>query len=633
MKKKFLTIFIASIICAILSSLAEVFIFNFKIITLDENNQSISEISYTTETANKDTIIKFSADNKFINKLVIEYTTDKTIDYSLSYTYTGLYGNESTIENLADKFEKSFSSSITNIGETVSDITIRYKNTDHLKINKISIDNNFYFNYFRAIAIFLTLMIIFFLIYFYKDGFRIEKLHIYFAVLCSLLGSMIIVSQPAATFYSWDDQIHFEETIKWFGGTINYSNGEYNLSDVNVLDSAGRDSINSAAEKQIQIDYFNSDINSAYTKNLSHIPSFEKISYLPMAIGYNFAKFIHLPFIICFQLGKIFNLLCYIFLMAYAIKILKAGKRLLTIIALLPSIVFLASEYSYDPAVFAGLAIFIVHLVNLFLDKTTKFNFKTCLIMILSITYACFAKAIYAPFIFLILLIPKERFQNPKQSKLVKTGFIGIMVFLLSLAILPALNGSTQSDPRGENTSASEQISLIVKHPLDYATVLNNTAVSNFSYKLIGSETLESFSYMNPQESVDPATPASVFDKDRTNFYYILLILLIFVFLTDNKDNRLTKKQRLFGIGTILFIILLIWSALYLSFTPVGSNTIEGVQGRYFLPLLFPLLFFLQPKNLQNKINPKLYNGLILSIPTIITIILIYSLILIPYSF
>ena len=633
MKKKFLTILIASIICIILSSLAEIFIFNFKTITLDKKDQSVSEISYNIENTDKSTIIKLDIDHKFINKLVIEYSTSQTVDYSLSYNYVGLYGNESTKENLPDKFEKSFSSSITNIEETVSSLTIQYETTNQLKINKISIDNNFYFNYFRAVAIFLALMAIFSLIYFYKDGFRAEKIHIYFAVLCALLGTMIIVSQPAATFYSWDDQIHFEETIEWFGGTINYSNGEYNLSNVNVIDSAGRDSINSAAEKQNQINYFNSDIDPNYAKNLSHVPSFEKISYLPMAIGYNFAKFIHLPFVICFLFGKIFNLLFYIFLISYAIKILKFGKRLLAVIALLPSIIFLASEYSYDPAVFAGLTIFIVHIVNLLLDKTAKFNFKTCLIMISSITYTCFAKAIYAPFILLTLLIPKERFQNPKQSKLVKAGFIGIMIFLLSLAVLPALNGSTQSDPRGKNTSAAEQASLIIKHPLDYTTVLNNTAVSHFGYKLIGSDTLKSFSYMDPQENVDPATPNSVFDKDCTNFYYILLILLIFVFLTDNKGNHLTKKQRLFGICTTLLIMLLIWSALYLSFTPVGSNTIEGVQGRYFLPLLFPLLFFLQPKNIQNKINPKLYNGLILAIPTVITIVLIYSLILVPYSF
>jgi uncharacterized membrane protein len=35
---------------------------------------------------------------------------------------------------------------------------------------------------------------------------------------------------------------------------------------------------------------------------------------------------------------------------------------------------------------------------------------------------------------------------------------------------------------------------------------------------------------------------------------------------------------------------LSIFGTLYLTFTPVGKNIIEGVQGRYFLPLAAPLV-------------------------------------------
>ena len=34
-------------------------------------------------------------------------------------------------------------------------------------------------------------------------------------------------------------------------------------------------------------------------------------------------------------------------------------------------------------------------------------------------------------------------------------------------------------------------------------------------------------------------------------------------------------------------VILLIWLAMYLSFTPVGEMKIAGVQARYYLPLLY----------------------------------------------
>lgn len=632
MKKKILSITIASIICAVLSVVAEILIFNFNIIKLDKQNNPSAEISYESETTKNETIIKLNINDKFINKLIIDYDAAKTTNYSLSYAYKGLYGNETTSEEISDKFDNSFSESITNIGETVSNVLIKYSNADSVKINQISIDNEFHFNYFRTIFVFLAFLTIFFLIYFYTLGFSTDKLHIYFAVICTLLGFMLIVAQPAATFYSWDDQIHFETTVNWFGGTIHYSNGEYNLSNSNVTESAGRDSINSADEKQNQINYFNSDIDHNLTKtDLTFMP-LDKLSYFPMSIGYNLAKILQLPFTMCFQIGKIFNLLFYVLLMAYAIKISKIGKLLLTFLALLPTNIFLASEYSYDPAVIAGTTIFIVQIINLLLNKTTKFDFKTAIIMIASISYACFAKAIYAPLILLFLLIPKDKFKSVKQSRLAKVGMSILMILLLSLAVFPSLNGGSQSDARGGDTSVSRQFSTIINHPLDYAKLLTNTAGKQFNYRLIGNDTLRNFSYMNPK-IIPSSNQMDLVDKDRSNAYYLLLIILIFLFLTDSKGNQLTKKQRLVGIGVVLSIIILIWSALYLSFTPVGSDTINGVQNRYFIPLLFIFLLLIQPKNIHNKIPQKIYNSLPMVITTIITIIMLYCFILAPYSF
>ena len=632
MKKKILIAIFTFISCVLLSVVIEIFGFNYKNITLSENDQSIPSVSYTSESVNDLTTVQIKLDNKYVDKLVIDYHSTENIEYTIVYTYSGPYGNQIESEKSVDMFDDSFTSSVTNIEKTVSNITIEYKSTDNLTINNISTDNHFHFNYYRMIFILIVFFTIICLIYFYKNGFRTEKLHIYFAILCSLLGSMIITAQPAATFYSWDDQIHFEKTIDWFGGTIKYSNGEYNLSDATVLDSAGRSAVFSADEKQKLAEYLDSNIDHDYTKTLSRIPSLDKISYFPMAIGYNLAKIIHLPFTACFYIGKIFNLIFYTLPIAYAIKIIKVGKRLLAIIALLPTNVFLASNYSCDPAVFTGLTILIAHIVNLFLDKTTKLDFKTAVIIIAAAVYACFAKAIYAPFLLLTLLIPKERFSSSKQSKLVKIGFFVITIFLLSISFLPNLSGSSQSDSRGGDTSTGEQLSLILNHPFDYATVLGDTAVNRFSYKFLGNKTIEDYSYMNPTgTSIENSTNAA--NGYESNIYYIILLLLFFVFLTDNKNNVINKKQRWSGIGITLFVILLIWSALYLSFTPVGLNTINGVQGRYFLPLLFPILLFIQPRRIQNKINPKIYNTLIFATISTIVAILTYLIILVPYSF
>lgn len=619
MKKRIIQIFLAICCCLALSAIIESLGFNFN--TIFKKPDSIQNIAYQKSDNNTTTEIKIDINEQYVNKLIFNYDTPSDINYILKYSYHGPYGNivEKTFE---DVFDDTFHKSVVNLDKTVSSISIEYEKNDktkELELKGIDADNAFHFNTTRAFCSFLVLSLLCAFYFFYKDGFKTEKLHIYFAVTCSIVGALFITAQPSTTFYSWDDQIHFQSTIDLFGGDITYSIGEYNSTEANISNSAGRNSINSIEEQHAQNEYYNSGL-SDFSKHTSWLPSYNKVAYIPMSIGYHVAKGIGLPFSTCFKIGKLINLLVYVLLIAYAIKTIKIGKKLLTIIALIPTNVFLASQYSYDPVAFGGITVFFAHLINLYLDKTTKFDFKTALIMIASISIACFTKAIYAPLLLLTLLVPKERFKTKKQSRLVKIGLLGITILLLATFILPTLSGSMNSDPRGGNTSVSKQLSLIMSHPVDYATILNNNATPVFITRFLSSFT--DFAYI-----------PNVTGKSSTNFFYILIFTIFFIFLIDNKDNRLAKKQRFIIIATIIIIIAMIWTALYLSYAPVGSDSIGGVQGRYFLPLLFPLLICLQPTNITLKNSPKLQNAISIIVPAIITIIMAISSILAAYSY
>jgi uncharacterized membrane protein len=620
MKNRFLRILLAVIICGIISTLAEIFVFNFKTLNLNESDRSEHNVSYITEESDDKTILNLNIENKYIRQLVIDYSTTEDVDYTISYGYIGAY-NQAIGNTFTDVFDSTFTISATNLDTTISQISIIFNNNSSVKINEIFIDNDFHFNYFRTFFIFLVLITICSIYFFYRDGFTTDRMHIYFAIVCSLLGLMVITAQPAMNFYCWDDQTHFDRVVNFPIGSRNYTHGEFNLSDSGTINHPWHKSTNSFTEHRIRSNYLDIKSTSDYTGNKNGSFLFiNKIPYIPMAIGYHTTKFIGLPFTACFQSGKIINLLFYVLLMSYAIKILVAGKRLLTVIALLPTNVFLASEYSYDPVVLSGLTIFMVYIINLLLDKTKKFDFKTAVIMILSVSYACLAKAAYAPILLLILLVPKDRYKNVKKSTLIKIGFGLIALLLGCTLLLSSLDGVDPSDTRGGEVSAREQASLIVHHPLDYASILGDNAGSQFGYKLISPNTITNFSY------------AHTF-TDGNNCYYVFLILLIFAFLTDNKGNRLNKKQRLSILGVSILLIMVIWSALYVNFTPVGSTAIGGVQNRYFLPLLLPILFSLQIPNIQSKITEKYYNLAILTITCATMIIMIYNYILVPYNF
>lgn len=618
MKNKVFKTILAVVICIILSSLIEILGFNFNILTLN-NDQISSQVDYEITTEKDKHIINISTEGKYINKLLINFSAQAQTPYKLTYTVPDPYGNEIS-KSYEDVFDNLMPTSITNLRDNVSHITITYDKDADLIINSISIDNDFHFNIRRFIFVFLILSLICLFYFFYKSGFESEKLHIYFALVGTILGLMIIVAQPSAVFYSLDDQIHFQRTQGIFSNGT-YNEGEYQMTRGDPSESIGGRAIGSAEEQDIQNSFNNSNSQIEYYNSRTPL-KYDKIAYLPMAIGYQLVKLANLPFTVAFTIGKIFNLLFYIFLIAYAIRCTKVGKRFLTVISLIPTNIFLATQYSYDPAVFAGIVVFSVKVLNLLIDKNAKLDFRTALIIIASISLACFTKAIYAPLLLLTLLIPKQKFDTKKQSIYVKTGFIGITLLLMSTFILPTLSGSMESDVRGGDTSVSEQLSLIASHPLGYTQILGNNAIDQFMDKIVGVNTLTHFGYM----------PTPILSHN-SNLYLILLIFIFFFLFTDNINNTLNKKQRISIILTCLVTTIMIWTALYLSYTPVGFTAINGVQNRYFLPMLFLILIAIQPKGIQNKISTSVYNALTIAIPTIIMIISIYVCILYTYSF
>lgn len=603
--------------CIILSVLIEVFGFNFKNLTLDKNDQGIHQIDqYDLKTENENSKLSIKLDKKYVNKLVLNYHTEEDVPIVVKYNFIGAYEKERE-EEVEDILNNELNSAIMNINQDITMVEFSYPKDKKVTIDNVEIKNVFNFNHLRFIFTFGIILTICLLVLFYRDGFKTEKLHIYLLVFGSIVGSLIIILQPAANFYSLDDQTHFERIIKIFGGTTHFTNSEYHMSDQYIGGSVGRDSVNSIEEQQLQAQYLDSGMENDYVTATSRLPRYDRLSYLPMAIGYHLPKLLGLPFTWCFKIGKLLNLFAYLLIMAYALKISKVGKRLLFVITFIPTSMFLASNYSYDLAVTSGVTLFLVSLINLLIDKKDKVRTKDLIVMAVAMFYACSAKAIYAPLLLLTLLIPKARFRNKKQLYCTKIGMCALCLFiLLSIVATAVVSPGAYTDSRGGDTSASEQIKLIISHPLDYLSILKDTMLVQCGEKLLGMSTLGNWGYVGSLSK---------------NMYFIFLIFIIFIGITDNNKNSLSKIHRFITIGTIIGVSLLIWTSLYVSFTPVGSEEINGVQARYFIPLLLPLILCLQSSKIENKIRPKIYNGLVLVVPLIVMFISVYQLILLQY--
>ena len=603
MKNKFLS---SKIIIILMLVIISIFIecgliFAKKMYIGKQESYVIDKIDYN----NKEIVIDVG--NRYIEKIDIKYSTKEDVRFKLKYS-----NNSDREKKIQEVFDNEIDKQVINIKSYVKKINIVGSNLGQVKIEKIFVNNHIEFNYLVCFYIFCSLLLLYVLYYGIKNGINFQNIHKYYFIVGLIIGLLFIVLEPSATYYSWDDQIHFSNVYQLPGGNIEWNVGEFSMIDGSPV---GRGSINSYEDYLNQREYLNSGKKAVYISTSGRMLTYTKIAYIPPAIGYYFFKMLGLPFSVCFRMGKVMILLSYLLIMSYAIKISKIGKKLLTLIGLIPSCMFLATQYSYDPAVISGFILASVQLVNWFVDEKSDVNFKSMLIFILALLYASFVKAVYIPLLFMFLFIPKSRFKSNRTCKQVKIFSMILLLLIMYTFVMPTFgNGAVGGDLRGGDTSVSGQISWILSYPFHYIELLFKTMFINHLDYYVGPNAFIFFAYLGYLHNW---------------CYYLLAFFLLFVIFTEHDDYRLKLKERALFLVMVFGIIALIWTALYLSFTPVGKNYIDGVQPRYFLPILYIMFICIKLPILRIKIPEKIYNIIIFMIPIVVSMVSIYTLILV----
>ena len=211
------------------------------------------------------------------------------------------------------------------------------------------------------------------------------------------------------------------------------------------------------------------------------------------------------------------------------------------------------------------------------------------------------SKVSYFPIFALPLVIPKSKFESAKSKKWYIAGSILIGIICFAIATLYAGKmGMTQWPIPGVNVA--DQLRYIVFNPIKYLYIFGKLMIGNLFVLLQGATT--NLAYCGILE----------------NGLGLLSIILILFTFSINKDLRLTKFQKI----TFLLISIACLGAtattLYLTFTPVGANSISGFQGRYMLPVL-SMLFVGLSGSIESKAKySKIETGILILILSLIMI-------------
>ncbi len=325
-----------------------------------------------------------------------------------------------------------------------------------------------------------------------------------------------------------------------------------------------------------------------------------RLSYLAPALAITLCRMAGLNgFWTMIVFGRWANFAVYVLLIYFAIKIIPFGKMQLMVISMLPMSLHLAVSYSYDPiAISCSIFLFAAAMKVLTYESWEDIK-RECIGLLIACAAVMFVlfwikqKAyVFVDLFAIICLLYRTKYRRNLivAAKLIaKVAGILLAVYLVFgffVWITPfSLNLDVPETYITRGTAdviKAYTVQYFLNDPYSLIYVFMNTAftsLGSYYQQMIGARL----------GSLNVYTPALTME-----LFTIFLLLSSIQEENDPVVPKFIKKQALIlgalTFAAISFIMLMQW-------TQEGSAVIEGVQGRYALPVLAMLLLYLRSKD------------------------------------
>lgn len=331
------------------------------------------------------------------------------------------------------------------------------------------------------------------------------------------------------------------------------------------------------------------------------IPS---VYFLP-ATGITVARIMGLNSIYLVLFGRMANLILFILFGTLGIYFLPKFKEFIFLVSLLPTTIELAASYSYD-AVMISSMIFFVSYVFFLAHEKKEFDIKDLVIVSLIAGLVLPCKMVYFPMLLMLFSIPlyKFKFRGKVDGKIKKENIAffltsAVVVLLSWVFAMYLVNRSTVVGYSTSNTSSLEwageesyTIGYLLHNKLKAVKLFYNTLLLQLEYyhkTMFGA-------YLGHADDVVGIPYIG---------FLLLNIGMIFSVFGEAKEKQLLVKERVLTGISIFFVIFLVLLSMLIAWTPISSEFIEGVSGRYFIPVLLPLLMICRNNKIAIKDETK----------------------------
>ena len=333
------------------------------------------------------------------------------------------------------------------------------------------------------------------------------------------------------------------------------------------------------------IDNTKDTITTAF--NTSAVYNF--IVYTPQVMGILIGRIFNLPIITIGYLARLANLICFITLVYFSIKLIPFFKKYIYFLSLLPIVLQQSASISSDGLTLGIILFFVSYVLFLKYNDQEKINKNQFIILTISALVLSLCKIVYLPLCLLPYIIPQDKFLN-KKDKYIKITLLIIFSTLCNLIWLKVASGYLLETNSGVNPG--KQVEYVLFHPFSYIKTLLITA----------KETTLLLIYQGMGRFLESL------EVDQGTIYPLMSFIILFLisYFENLKSKMFENKNKIITFIILFGTIILICTSLYVQWTPLKHFMVNGLQGRYFLPLmvLVPLLFTRKKdKNINVDIN------------------------------
>lgn len=292
---------------------------------------------------------------------------------------------------------------------------------------------------------------------------------------------------------------------------------------------------------------------------------------LPQAITMGLlGRMADLPALVVFYLCRLASLLSYLILVWLAIRLIPSGKWLLLVLAVSPMALFQAATLSPD-AISNGIGfLFIAGCLRL--AGLERIGWKQLGGLIVLVFLLFLAKLNLLPLILLVVLpFTLSKFTEKRMYAFLLAGIT--LLFLVEVAGWNRIASRNFDSLLLDQANPGAQVLHMLGYPLTFLLIVLKDIVRNgltyFQSWING----YGYYYWTPPVIIS----------------LLYLLSLGFVIFKESTSAQIDRKLRNVLLLVALAGYVTTIASLYISFAPVGSDQVFGVQGRYFIPLALPL--------------------------------------------